>query len=611
MPRLRSGTAHGPVVAIENLEPRQLLTTYYVATTGSPTNPGTLEQPLRTIQQAVNLTQPGDNVIVRGGVYRETVRPPRSGTEYAPITIRTFDDENVTVSGTILLKSWTRHENAASVYKASQSWDLGFGKNQVFVDGRMMTEARWPNTSLDVSRPTKATIDSASSTLDPVTLAATATINDSALTHPAGHWDGASIHFAPGQGWATQTGTVTSSSRGRLSIAYTQSGVQAPKSGNAYYLTGKFHALDAPGEWFRDPTTKQVYLWTPDSSNPTAHVVEAKRRQHAFDLRGRQYINVSGFRLFAATVVTSSRSRGIRLSRLYAEYVSHYTLQATGWDQPNEGIYLDGSDNSITDSVVAYSAGHGIVVFGTNSRVENNLVRDAAYNGGDSAGIRTAGSGHVVTGNTVYNTGRSGIKISNTRAVTVTHNEVHDAMLQTTDGGGIYTFNMDGTGSEIAWNRVYNVTTGGWGGVGIFLDSNSTNWSVHHNVVWNTTHALKMNYAARNNRVFNNTLAGITSSLDTSSNADFTGTVISNNIFTKRVRYGLGVTTSNNLSSGTDAKFVDALRYNFQLLATSPAVDRGLVIAPYTNNYTGRAPDLGALEYGRAAFAAGARLNLD
>ena len=192
----------------------------------------------------------------------------------------------------------------------------------------------------------------------------------------------------------------------------------------------------------------------------------------------------------------------------------------------------------------------------------------------------------------------------------VSYNEVHEAMLQTADGGGIYTFGMDGTGSEIAYNRVYNVTSGGWGGVGIFLDNNSNHWLVHHNVIWNTTHAIKLNYTSTYNRVLNNTLAGLESSIATSSNADFTGTVVRNNIFTKGVRYGAGVTADYNLKPGSDARFVDPTRGDFQLQSTSPAINKALAMAPYTNAYVGAAPDLGALEYGRAAFSAGARVGI-
>src|SRR5688500_9014705 len=141
--------------AVEALEQRTLLSSYYVSTGGVDTNPGSLEQPLRTIQQAANRAQPGDTVFVRGGTYRETVKPARSGTSAARITFKPYNNESVTVSGADVVSGWSLH--GGSVYKASQEWDLGLGKNQVFVDGQMMTEARWPNTTLDVSRPVKAT----------------------------------------------------------------------------------------------------------------------------------------------------------------------------------------------------------------------------------------------------------------------------------------------------------------------------------------------------------------------------------------------------------------------------------------------------------------------
>ena len=181
-------------------------------------------------------------------------------------------------------------------------------------------------------------------------------------------------------------------------------------------------------------------------------------------------------------------------------------------------------------------------------------------------------------------------------------------MLQTTDGGGIYTFGTNGSGSEIAYNRIYNVKTGGYGGVGVFLDNNSTNYLVHHNVVWNVNHALKMNYASKGNKIYNNTLAGTTYSVDTASNPNFSGSVFKNNIFTKPLRSGGGASFSNNITAGTDAKFVNPAGANFQLRSGSPAINRGASIASITGGYTGGAPDIGALEFGRAAFGAGASL---
>src|SRR5262245_11317308 len=119
--------------------------TYYVATTGDNANPGTLAAPLRTIQKAAERARPGDRVLVRGGVYRETVRPAQSGTAAAPITFQPYNGEAVTITGADLVTDWEPYRGAIYTSR-TMDWDLGEGKNQVFVDGHMMTEARWPNT---------------------------------------------------------------------------------------------------------------------------------------------------------------------------------------------------------------------------------------------------------------------------------------------------------------------------------------------------------------------------------------------------------------------------------------------------------------------------------
>ncbi len=52
---------------------------FHVAPRGNDANPGTLAAPLRTIQRAANLAQPGDVITVHAGVYRECIQPPRGG----------------------------------------------------------------------------------------------------------------------------------------------------------------------------------------------------------------------------------------------------------------------------------------------------------------------------------------------------------------------------------------------------------------------------------------------------------------------------------------------------------------------------------------------------
>lgn len=61
--------------------------TYYVATTGNNSNPGTLVSPFKTITYGVGKLVEGDILYVRAGTYKEMVTISRNGTSASPITI--------------------------------------------------------------------------------------------------------------------------------------------------------------------------------------------------------------------------------------------------------------------------------------------------------------------------------------------------------------------------------------------------------------------------------------------------------------------------------------------------------------------------------------------
>ena len=72
---------------------------YYVSVAGSDANPGTEEQPWRTVQHAVDSLDPGERAFVRAGTYNENVLydPPAGrghyGTWLAPITVQNYPGE--------------------------------------------------------------------------------------------------------------------------------------------------------------------------------------------------------------------------------------------------------------------------------------------------------------------------------------------------------------------------------------------------------------------------------------------------------------------------------------------------------------------------------------
>jgi parallel beta-helix repeat protein len=70
------------------------LRTFYVATTGSDTNSGSLSSPWRTIQRAADQALPGDVIYIRAGTYAGFSMNGRSGTPSAPITFTRYPGDS-------------------------------------------------------------------------------------------------------------------------------------------------------------------------------------------------------------------------------------------------------------------------------------------------------------------------------------------------------------------------------------------------------------------------------------------------------------------------------------------------------------------------------------
>lgn len=80
--------------------------TYYVSTTGSDANDGSLSSPWLTIQHAVDSVGPGDTICVTAGVYNELVTFNNSGSAAAGyITLNNYNNQTAVIDGTGLTGS--------------------------------------------------------------------------------------------------------------------------------------------------------------------------------------------------------------------------------------------------------------------------------------------------------------------------------------------------------------------------------------------------------------------------------------------------------------------------------------------------------------------------
>ena len=564
-----------------------------------------------------------------------------------------YNNEKVVIDGADPIANWTNY--SGSIYQAPMNWSVNHGDgDQIFVNGRMMNYARFPHSSLDVSNPTRIIADAAAHVpASPRFLQAcsgtyvSAALNGLPDSKRNGNWVGATIHFElMGQGYV-ETGTVTGTAPGSVTFHYiSQAGGPGDlAAGDPFYLTGKLAALDAPGEWFRDATTNTLYLWTPAGDSPRNHAVEAKVRAYGFELSGLSYIAIRGIHFFACSINTSSTSTHDTLDGIQALYVSHFEQASGGetlWSPHMEdtGIIIRGGNNILENSEIGFSAGNGVLLEGNNTSLDtgnvvaNNVIHDVDYMCLDEAGINTGsplngpGNGkgpslydaastyNTISYNTIYNSGRSLILIRNFGSGLIVHNDLYNAMLQSLDGGAIYTYNQNGKAfnrnnpaTRIAYNRIHNAHTSyDKEDVGIYMDNNSFNYVVDHNLVYDVWLPLYFNSDGRNNTVCNNTLyATVYGTACFQACGDGTGTVLANNIYCNRiVMAGTKYASAHNLDANVDPRFVDPAALDFRLQPGSPAKGAGMAIHPYTDGFVGSAPDIGAFQYGATPWTAGA-----
>jgi hypothetical protein len=90
----------------------------HVSVTGSDDGDGSAERPLRTINLAAAIAQPGDTVVVHAGEYREWVKPKRGGlSDTRRITYEAATGEHVVIKGSERITDWV--PVAGNVWRAT------------------------------------------------------------------------------------------------------------------------------------------------------------------------------------------------------------------------------------------------------------------------------------------------------------------------------------------------------------------------------------------------------------------------------------------------------------------------------------------------------------
>lgn len=597
-------------------------TQYYVSQNGNDNNDGSQQNPFKTIQKCATIAPPNSICNVKAGIYRETVTPYYSGLSDQPITYRAVPGEKVTISGTDTIStSWT--QDAGNVYKVNVSTDLGNGKNQIFIDGNMVNEARWPNTGTDLLNPTFANTEAASNTTPNNFKDNIASVRDDQLPQIPEGWTGAYFNGFGPYGWNSYTQRVESQTGPNMTLKMVTDHInneQLPGVGDKYFIFGKKGALDSPGEWFLDQGSKVLYLWHPQSSNPSSSNIEQKTRTYGFNLSGKSNIHIEGIEFFATSIKTDSSSSNNILDRLKLNYLTHYQVVDTVWNTNDSGVLLYGNNNTIKNSEINYSAGNGIHVIGKGHVIHNNKVSNVNYVGSANAAIRTPSSAAIgraeeltITNNTMHDAGKAIIE-GEIQKSKIKNNDFYHAGRLTKDHGLIYiSGNMEDT--EIAYNKLHDNKAAQYGG-GIYLEAweenDNQNVLIHHNAIWNNWANIQVNRIAKNIKIYNNTLQKDTNSILSNSFNPALNRMENISIYNNYWDHGLQIYNStwdgqdiqNNLSS-QPSSFTSHGGNDYQLTGSANAVNAGRVIPGITDGFSGNAPDVGAYELGIPTWTAG------
>jgi hypothetical protein len=634
--------------------------TFYVAADGDDNlNSGvTLQSPYRTIQKAASQMTPGSTCYIRGGVYRETVRPVFTGISGAPLTFEAYNNETVYISGADSVTGWTLHNG--NIYKAQLGWSLGRYDNQILVDGQMAWEARTPNVDESyVPHPWlswcgngigtyswKAWQDS----IEPIAIPSTVCFGGSSTGNgtfqfdvhndpapnqlPAQLFTNTTDKFAGGlisvrNNWWESNGYVTASriSGGDLLVDGRRTGGMGTDQGGNGWVSHVLSILDEPNEFHFDSASSTVYLWVRGGGSPSAHLVEAKRRVLGFDLSGKSYVTLKNLRFHAAST-TLADAEYCTIDGCHYKYISHYDVfdwpyvGAGYFNSPFDpsdgrtGVFVGGQHNTVQNSTLNTSAGSGIILSGSYNTVSNCRIRACDYAVTYQAGILVVkrivldpneGKGHHITGNTIDFSGRANIQIAQAYSPS-TENNPDRLIIENNDlSVSCYTTKETGAiaGQSAARVEVRNNIFRDIGhlesfGIVMEYDFNGRHWIVHHNLFYKGQAIIPWRTGGNYTFDWNDTQAKC-----------FNNTLVDSCEPLHRAReMDFPGYFKNNLYALSDTarwKFTDPQRRDYTLRDGSPAIDAGEIIPGYVEagGFTGTAPDLGAFERGKARWTAG------
>ena len=452
-------------------------TTYYVAPAssgGDNNNAGTLAAPFETLQYAVNQLTAGDILYIREGVYRETITIDEDGTSGNLITIQNYNNEVVTIDGTVdVTGTWSSYGSVSGAYQlSSYSTDI----TQLFVDDEPMVNARWPNAQFYddsiFSHSTWAQGDEGDDA-NPNSVEGSLQIDEDVFD-PGSLDLNNSIGILNIGSFKTETVKITGHTQNGAAddvITYGYTGGTDADYGTTYkdkhhyyFFEGKLDFLDTNNEWFHDKTNNILYLVTDNGLNPstTGRTIKAKTTDYRITFNGANYITFKGINFFATTIdIQNSDNLSIEECNFYFPSASKRMLGLTNGLGSTSVTSINGTsdNNTIKKCLFENAEGEALVIRGDNNTIENNYFHHIDWSASDLNGLMVTiyctGNSNTFTKNTIHTTGASATVLPGT-ASTFSYNKVTNTGLLQSDGAVFQGTKNYVEGSNVHHNFIYD-----------------------------------------------------------------------------------------------------------------------------------------------------------
>ncbi|MBK8803254.1 MAG: right-handed parallel beta-helix repeat-containing protein [Fibrobacteres bacterium] len=462
--------------------------------------------------------KPGDSVhLARDGIWRETLRLSALGTPAAPIVVGPYGPGS---KAPLVLGSNSLQSPASGGVRSAKAQARIQG---VYLDGIPLPMARYPDTGW---------------------LVADALEGDTAL-RCAGlantDWTGASILMRSAQ-WTLETHRIREGMGGRLvldgKMVYKLDSVR-------FYLANHEAAFRSGGGWYQSAADSMVH-WS-DPFGKSAVEVEASVRDVGIDLRGSNYLEVSGISVQGTTQKgVWFDGTGIRLHDLDIRYPGLVGIQMNGRRGETRSSRILGANGK---SIV--STGPRQILYG--NRISRTGMQDWLGPDGlgtgccNGAALETNGDSTIVRKNVVDSSGLNAITFKGV-ASEIDSNHLSHSCMTTEDCGTIHTWagkfpNVGSAQSAIRHNIVRDAV-GAPSGVrryypafqGIYLDDGSHDMRVDSNIAIGNHCGIFLhntqNVRVRGNLVYGNRSCQMFLQHDTlAGQVDMTGNRIEDNVF--------------------------------------------------------------------------------